>query len=161
LEVEFFSSFLLTKFRRYSLFFFCFAPSQFQSNIATGVRVMCKQNLSGHECCIIPNHISLSDVVLNRVRCLVSFRILLRELISDLWLCVPRGFDPRCGPAHPDPTQPSSACAPLAPVPSPCAPLVSLPHSILPRSNLLSHLSLSPRGALGFRDGDRRIWTPR
>jgi hypothetical protein len=39
--------FLLTKFRRYSLFFSHFAPSsQFQSNIATGVRVTCKQNLS-------------------------------------------------------------------------------------------------------------------
>jgi hypothetical protein len=33
--------------------------------------------------------------------------------------------------------------------------------SILPRSNLsLSHLSLSPRGALGFGDGDRRSWIP-
>jgi hypothetical protein len=29
----------------------------------------------------MPNHISLSDSMLNRVRCLVSSRILLRELI--------------------------------------------------------------------------------
>jgi hypothetical protein len=71
----------------------------------------------------MPNHISLSDFVLNRVRCLVSFRILLHELISDLWLCVPRGFDPRCGPAHPNPAQlgprargaPCSLCAPSGP----------------------------------------------
>jgi hypothetical protein len=52
----------------------------------------------------MPNHISLSDVVLNRMRCLVLFRILLRELISDLWLRVPQDFDPRCGPAQPGPT---------------------------------------------------------
>jgi hypothetical protein len=98
-------------------FFSRFAPSfQFQSDIATGVRVMCKQNLSGHECCIMPNHISLSDFVLNRVRCLVPFRILLQGLTSDLWLCVPRGFDLRCGPA-----QPGSA-HPWRPCPPPCAP---------------------------------------
>jgi hypothetical protein len=81
---------------------------------------MCKQNLSGHECWIMPNHISLSDFVLNRVCCLVPFRILLRGLISDLWLCVPRGFGPRCGPAQrdrtqPSPARPSSARAPLVP----------------------------------------------
>ena len=36
------------------------------------------------------------------------------------------------------------------------APLVSFSHLIYPRSNL----SLSPRGALGFGDGDRRSWIP-
>jgi hypothetical protein len=82
---------------------------------------MCKQNLSGHECCIMLNHISLSDFMLNCVCCLVPFQILLHGLISDLWLCVPRGFGPRCGPAQPDPTQlsparPSLARAPLAPL---------------------------------------------
>jgi hypothetical protein len=38
----------------------------------------------------------LFDFVLNRVCCLVPFCILFRELDSDLWLCVPRDFDPRC-----------------------------------------------------------------
>jgi hypothetical protein len=54
---------------------------------------------------------------------------------------------------------------PLAPSPPHVrAPLPSLPfsHSIFPRSNFLSSTSLSlPCGALGFGDGDRRIWTPR
>jgi hypothetical protein len=44
----------------------------------------------------------LSDIVFSRVCCLVLFRILFRELDSDLWLCVPWDFDPRCGPARPD-----------------------------------------------------------
>jgi hypothetical protein len=43
LGVEFFLL-LLTKFRRYSLFFSRFAPSsQFQSSIATGVHIGCKK----------------------------------------------------------------------------------------------------------------------
>jgi hypothetical protein len=43
LGVEFFF-FLLTKFRRYSLFSSRFAPSsQFQSSITTGVRIACEQ----------------------------------------------------------------------------------------------------------------------
>jgi hypothetical protein len=100
---------------------------------------MCKQNLSGHECCIMPNHISLSHFVLNRVRCLVSFRVSFRELFSDLWLSVPRGFDPRCGPAQPDPTQPSSARTP------PCLFL------LFDFSRAATSLSLS-RGDLGFGD---------
>jgi hypothetical protein len=108
----------------------------------------------------------LSNFVLNRVRCLVSFRILFRELDSDLWLCVPRDFDPPCGPTRPGPARPGPAPrVPSAPTPphAPAPPLVSYPHSILPRSNLLSStsLSLSPCGALGFGDDDRRIWTPR
>jgi hypothetical protein len=46
LGVDFFF-FSLTKFRRYSLFYFHFAPSsQFQTSIVTGVHVMYKQNLS-------------------------------------------------------------------------------------------------------------------
>jgi hypothetical protein len=130
---------------RYSLFFSRFVPSsKVQSNIATGVRVMCKQNLSGHECCIMPNHISLSDFVLNRVHCLVSFQVSFRELFSDLWLSVPRGFHPRCGPAQPDPTQPGPAqLGPRAPVTpySPCAHPVSFSHLISPAQQ---PLSLSP-----------------
>jgi hypothetical protein len=131
---------------------------------------MCKQNLSGHECCIMSNHISLSDFVLNRVRCLVSFRILLREMIFDLWLCVPRGFDPWCSlvqpkcPTRPDPAQPSPAqLGPRAPgTPcSPCAPLVPFLSFDFSRvASSLSPISLSPRGALGFGDGDRRSWIP-
>jgi hypothetical protein len=47
LRVEFFFFFLLTKFRRYSLFSSRFAPSsQFQSSIATVVHIVRKQNLS-------------------------------------------------------------------------------------------------------------------
>jgi hypothetical protein len=38
-----FSSLILTKFRRYSLFSSYFAPSNFQSSIVTGVRITCKQ----------------------------------------------------------------------------------------------------------------------
>jgi hypothetical protein len=46
LGVEFFF-FLLTKFRRYSLFSSRLAPSsQFQSSIVTVVHIVCKQNLS-------------------------------------------------------------------------------------------------------------------
>jgi hypothetical protein len=96
----------------------------------------------------------LSDVVFSRVCCLVSFWILLCELNSDLWLCVPRGFDPRCGPARP--ARPWRPAPPYATPP----PLVSFPYSILPRSNLLSSTSLSPCGALGFGDGDRRNLDP-
>jgi hypothetical protein len=73
----------------------------------------------------MPNHISLSDFVLNRVRCLVSFRILLRELNSDLWLCVLQDFclvvrpspaRPGLGPAQPSPWH---SCPPHARAPSP------------------------------------------
>jgi hypothetical protein len=113
----------------------------------------------------MPNHISLFDFVLNRVRCLVSFRILLCELNSNLWLCMPQGFDPRCGLARPDPARPSlGPRAPGArslPMRAP-PPLVSFSHLVSPAQQPLSHLPLSPRGgALGFGDGDRRIWTPR
>jgi hypothetical protein len=69
----------------------------------------------------MPNHISLSDIMLNRVCCLVSSRILLREMDSVLWWCVPRDFDPRYGPAQPSTTQPGPAQlgprAPGAPAP--------------------------------------------
>jgi hypothetical protein len=104
LGVEFFL--LFTHQIQALLFFFRFAPSsQFQSDIATGVCVMCKQNLSGHECCIMLNHISLSDLVLNRVRCLVPFRILLRGLISRSVVVRATGFWPAVRPslARPSP----------------------------------------------------------
>jgi hypothetical protein len=103
------------------------------------------------------NHIFLlSDVVFSPVCGLVSFQILLRELNSDLWLCVSwvltRGA-----------VQPSSARAPLAPVPSPCVPPSP---GLFPSFNSpaqqppLPPLSLSPRGALGLGDGDRRNLDP-
>jgi hypothetical protein len=146
--------FLLTKFGCYSLFFSRFAPSsQFQSSIATGVRIAYKQNLSCHGSCIMPNHISLSDVVFNRLCCLVSFQILFRELDYDLLLCVPQDFDPRCGPAQPGLARPGPARPGLGPrapgaLPLPMSrplPRSLSPHSILPRTTpSLSHLSLSP-----------------
>jgi hypothetical protein len=40
----------------------------------------------------MPNHVSLSDFVLNRVHCLVSSRILLRELISRSVVVRATGF---------------------------------------------------------------------
>jgi hypothetical protein len=92
----------------------------------------------------------LSDVVFSHVCGLVSFRILLRDLNSNLWLCV--SWVLTHGAAQPGPAQPRPARPP---------PLVFSPHSILSRSNLLSHLSLSPRGALGLGDGDRQNLDPR
>ena len=108
LGVEFFFFFLLTKFRRYSLFSSRFAPSsQFQSSIATGVRIVCKQNLSCHGCCIMTNHISSSDVVLNRVFCSVSFRDLDSDLWSRvLWASIPARDPALPGPAWPGPARP-------------------------------------------------------
>jgi hypothetical protein len=105
----------------------------------------------------------LSDVVFNRMCCLVSFRFLLRELNSNRWLRVPQDFDPRCGPAQPSPARPSSARAPLAPVPSPAPPsLVSFPYynSPVQQPLSLSPISLAPHGALGLGDGDRRNLDP-
>jgi hypothetical protein len=105
----------------------------------------------------------LSDAVFSHMCCLVSFRILLRELNSDLWLCVPRDFDPQCGPAQPDPARPSSTRAPLAPVPSPCAPPspgLSPSFQFSRAATSSSPTSLSPRGALGLGDGDHRNLDP-
>jgi hypothetical protein len=46
-----------------SFLFPCFAhSSQFQTIIVTGVRVMYKPKPKCHGCCIMPKHISLSDV---------------------------------------------------------------------------------------------------
>jgi hypothetical protein len=86
------------------------------------------------------NQIFLSDVVFNRVCCLVSFRILFHKLDSNLWLCVPRDFDPRCGPAQPDPVRPGPA-PPYAAPPSPdLFPLIQFSRAQLS----LSPTSLSP-----------------
>jgi hypothetical protein len=105
----------------------------------------------------------LSDVVFSRVCCLVSFRILLRELNSDLWLCMPRGFDPWCGPAQPDPAQlgPRAPGARALPMRAPLSPgLFPSFNSPTQQPPPLPPLSLSPRGALGFGDGDRRNLDP-
>jgi hypothetical protein len=66
---------------------------------------------------------------------------------------------------RPSPARPSlGPRAPGAPAPPPCT--RPLPLSLFPSFNSpvqqppLPPLSLSPRGALGFGDGDRRIWTP-
>jgi hypothetical protein len=110
----------------------------------------------------MPNHISLSDFVLNRVRCLVSFQIFASRIDFRSVVVHATGFWPAMqpSPAGPDPTQPSparpsSARAPLAPP----GPFLSFDFSRAATS--LSPISLSlSRGALGFGDVDRRSWIP-
>jgi hypothetical protein len=77
----------------------------------------------------MPEHISLSDVMVSRV--LVSFRFGFRFAIG-FHLVVVRVmvFDPRCGRARPGP-----ACVPLAPPALPMRtplPLIHLSHLISP-----------------------------
>jgi hypothetical protein len=143
LGVEFFLLFLFPFRSRYSLFSSCFTPSsQFQSSIANGVHIVCKQNLSGHECCIMPNHISLSDFVLNRVCCLVSFRILASRI--DFRSVVVRATR-FCPAVRPSPTRPSPA-GPARPW-RPCPPLWARPPSpflSFDFSRTATSLSLSP-----------------
>jgi hypothetical protein len=108
------------------------------------------------------NHISSSDVVLNRVFCSVSFR----DLDSDLWPRVLWASILARDPAQPSPAQPARS-GPRAPD------ALSLPHARPPpfspflsfdfpaQQPPLLHPSLSSHGALGFGDSDRWIWTPR
>jgi hypothetical protein len=106
----------------------------------------------------MPKHISLSDVVFSRVFVSARFGFRFANRSSDLWLCVPRGFDLRCDPARPGPAR-----APLAPHPLPMRPLLllSLSHLDFSCSNLPLPLPpLSPRGALGFGDGNHRNLDP-
>jgi hypothetical protein len=72
------------------------------------------------------------------------------------------GFDPRCDPAQPGPAQ-SGTRAPGAPAPmcAPPPPGLFLSFDFSRAATSLSHLSLSPRGALGFGDGDRQSLDPR
>jgi hypothetical protein len=91
-------------------------------------------------------HISLSDVVFSRVFVLPRFGFWFANRPSDLWLCVPRGFDPRCDLARPGPAK-SGPRAPDAPHPLPMrAPSSSSPSLIwisrATTSLSLSHLSL-------------------
>jgi hypothetical protein len=167
LGVDFFSFLILTKFRRYSLFSSRFAQSsQFQSGIATGVRIACKQNPKLSWVLHHAEAYFLSDIVLNRVFCLVSFWILFRDGFP-IYGCARRGILTH-NATQPGPVLlgPALARAALAPCPSPCAP--PSPFSSFLSFNFpaqqppLLHLSLSlPCGALGFGDGDRQIWTPR
>jgi hypothetical protein len=103
----------------------------------------------------MPKHISLSDVAcssrsVSDFRFAIGFRLVVVRVVR---------FDPRCGPARPGPAR--------APLPTPCArppppdPFVSFDVSRAVTSLSLFHnLSLSPRGALGFGDGDHRSWIP-
>jgi hypothetical protein len=76
-------------------------------------------------------------------------------------------FDPQCDPARPSPTRsgPVRPVRPWRPCPPHARPLpqIHLPHLISPAQQpfSLSPISLClSRGALGFRDGDRRSWIP-
>jgi hypothetical protein len=83
----------------------------------------------------------LSDVVFSRVCCLVSFRILFHELDSDPWLCVPRDFDPWCGPARPGLGPRAPGALPLSHA---CAPSLSLIWFSRAATSSPPPLSLSP-----------------
>ena len=98
---------------------------------------------------------------------LVPFRISIRDLIPFSGRAR-RGFSIRevarsnlvqpspAGPARPGLRAPGAQPPPMRPH------LSSLSHLDLPRNNFPLPLPpLSPRGALGFGDGDHRIWTPR
>jgi hypothetical protein len=110
----------------------------------------------------MPKHISLSDVACSS------------HSVSDFWfaigfrLVVVRvvGFDPRSVSAWPSPAQPGPARASLAPLalpmraPPPPDSFVSFDFSRAVTSLSLFHLSLSPRGALGFGVEIVGIWIP-
>jgi hypothetical protein len=154
LGVDFFF-FSLTKFGRYSLFSSCFAPSsQFQTSIVTGVRVMYKQNLSVMS---VASCRSAFLCLMSRVR-LVPFHISVRDWIP---------FSGRACRGFRSALWPSPARSPWRPLPSPCAcplpppdPFASFDFSRAVTSLSLFHLSLSPRGALGFGVEIAGIWIP-
>jgi hypothetical protein len=132
LGVDFFSSLILTKFRRYFLFSSRFAPSsQFQSSIATGVRIVCKQK---PKLSWVLHHAETYFFCLMIVfdRASVSSRFGFRSAIGiPISGCVCRGISTHDA-TQPGSAQPNSAhlspCAPGAPPPPPCAPS-SLPLS--------------------------------
>jgi hypothetical protein len=136
-EGFFFSSLILTKFRCYSLFSSCFAPSShFQSSITTGVRLACKQK---PKLTWVLHHAEAYIFCL--MLCLIARP---SRLISDFdsqidsgqWSCVLWASAPARDPARPGPVRP---CAPLAPHPTP----LYLSHLIFPCSNSLSFSSTS------------------
>jgi hypothetical protein len=83
----------------------------------------------------MPNHISLSDSVLNRMRCLVSSWILLRELIFRYVVVLATGFWPA---VRPSPAWPARPWRPLLPIRVPRLPLVYFFHLISPAQQPLS-----------------------
>jgi hypothetical protein len=94
--------------------------------------------------------------------CLVPFRISVRDWISFSGR-VCRGFRSTTwpSPARSGPRAPGAPCPPHARAPS--LPLIHLSHLIFSRvvtSLSLFHLSLSPRGALGFGDVIAGVWIP-
>jgi hypothetical protein len=126
-------------------FLFRFAPSsQFQSSLATSVRIVCEQK---PKFSWVLHHAEayffcLMSCLIVCLSCLVADFV--SRLVSDLWLCVSWDFDPRRDPAR-------SGHGPHAPgapgLPMCVRPLPSLlsPHSIFPAQQLpLLHLSLSP-----------------
>jgi hypothetical protein len=91
-----FSSLILNKFRRYSLFSSRFAPSsQFQSSIAAGVRIACEQK---PKLILMLHHAEayffclMSCLIACSPRLVSDFN---SRLDSDQWLCVSWDFDPR------------------------------------------------------------------
>jgi hypothetical protein len=108
----------------------------------------------------MPTHISLSDIACSsRSISVFGSRLEPVSCVSD-WVVRVVGFDPRSGPAQPNPTRPGPA-RPWRPHP-PMRPLLhSRSHLDLPRNNLPLPLPpLSPRGALGIGDGDHRNLDP-
>jgi hypothetical protein len=139
-----FSSLILTKFRRYSLFSSRFAPSsQFQSSIATGVRVACKHKL---KLSWVLHHVEsyFFCLMLCLIVCLPSLVLdFVSRLDSNLWLCASWVFVPWCGPARPWPARPWRPCPSPFTRPPPFSPFSA--HSIFPAQQLpLLHLSLFP-----------------
>src|SRR5699024_5692385 len=117
-----------------------FAPSsQFQTSIAACVRVMYKPKPKCHECCIMPKHISLSDVVCSS-RSVPDFG---SRFKSVWWSALVVGFQSAkwLGPAQLRPPHlsrpgPSRPARPRRPKPPPHAPPpLSLSHLDLPRNN--------------------------
>jgi hypothetical protein len=150
-----FSSLILSKFRRYSLFSSRFAPSShFQSNIVTGVRIACKQK---PKLTWVLHHTEayffLSDVVFNRASVSPRFGFRFAFGFRSVVVCVLWASVPARDPTRPSPAQLGAPPArPGAPHP-PCAPSLSLSHLIFPRNNslslTLSSTSLSHLFALG------------
>jgi hypothetical protein len=85
---------------------------------------------------------------------MIGFRLMVVRVV---------GFDPRCGPARPSLAR-SGPRAPGAPAhlmrPPPPDPFVSFDFSRAVTSLSLFHLSLSPRGALGFGVEIAGVWIP-
>jgi hypothetical protein len=140
LGVDFFCSSILTKFRRYTLFYSRFAPSShFQSSITTGVRLTCKQK---------PKLTWVLHHAEAFFRCPILFLIARpsrlvsdfdSHLDSDQWLCVLWASVPARNPAPPGglPRAPSAATPPMRVPPLPFS------HLVFPRSNSLSLSSTS------------------